>query len=66
MYSLDPMLAAKAAEGARLHFSGDLTWWLAGLIGLGAAGLAAWIYRGIYVAAPRRASGCCPCCEVSP
>ena len=46
MYSLDPMLAAKAAEGARLHFSGDLTWWLAGLIGLGAAGLAAWIYRG--------------------
>ena len=46
MYSLDPMLAAKAAEGARLHFSGDLTWWLAVLIGLGAAGLAAWIYRG--------------------
>ena len=31
--------------GTRLHFSGALTGWLAGLIGLGAAGLAAWIYR---------------------
>ena len=46
MHSLNPMLAANAVEGTRLHFSGDLTWWLAGLIGLGAAGLATWIYRG--------------------
>jgi hypothetical protein len=38
--------AANSVESSRLHFSGDLTWWLAAILAA-VGGLAAlWIYRG--------------------
>ena len=40
------MMAAQSVKGSHLHFSGDLTWWMALLIAIGAVVFAAWIYRG--------------------
>ena len=46
MLNLKIMMAAKSVEGSRLHFSGDLAWWMALLIAVGAVVFTAWIYRG--------------------
>ena len=46
MSTLEIILAAKSVGGSHLHFSGDLSWWMALLTALGALGIALWIYRG--------------------
>ena len=45
MLNLKLMLAAQTASGSRLHFSGDITWWVVLLIAVGAVGFSTWIYR---------------------
>jgi hypothetical protein len=40
------ILAANSVESSRLHFSGDLTWWLAAILAAVAGLVALWIYRG--------------------
>ena len=39
------MLAAQTESGSRLHFSGDITWWVVLLFAAGAVGFSTWIYR---------------------
>ena len=45
MLNLKLMLAAQTTSGSRLHFSGDISWWVVLLIAAGAVGFSTWIYR---------------------
>ena len=45
MPALNFILAAKPVEGSSLHFSGELSWWMASLIAVSAEILTLWIYR---------------------
>ena len=45
MFALNSILAIKSSEGSRFYFSGDLSWWVASLIALGAVAVVFWIYR---------------------